>query len=156
VFAQEVSGELETPGTRLDIGFDQDSKILTTGLLYGGSIIGVDFEYGLSRAIGVKFGVGIPGADVGFNVHLASDLRKDLYFSFTGIYEPALENLFMPAAEFGMRWYIGRAARVGIGIEAGTAVSFQEVEKDLFGELITIKKNQAIPIVALGVVFKLL
>ncbi|MFW6253633.1 MAG: hypothetical protein ACOC41_01770, partial [Chitinivibrionales bacterium] len=47
VMGDEAVGELQ-PEKTLDLGFDKGSRILSAGILFGGSPVGIDFEYGLS------------------------------------------------------------------------------------------------------------
>ncbi|MBD3314215.1 MAG: hypothetical protein GF344_00380 [Chitinivibrionales bacterium] len=145
----------QRPGKTLDLGFDQDSKVLSIGFLQGGSPVGVDFEYGLSYAVGVQAGVGLGGADVGLNFHVASDMYKDLFFSLQAVYWPLFDNLIMPSATFSTRWFMGGEKRVGFTLEFGSAVVLREVSAEIDDKTIEIAENQALPRIGLAVAFKL-
>lgn len=153
-WASEAVGALE-PEKKLDLGFEQGSRILAAGILFGGSPVGVDFEYGLSSNLGVQFGIGTGGTDLGLNLHLTSDKDKDLYFSFAAAYLPVFDHLVMPVVSFGSRWYFGASANPGFTFELGSAYAFKEGSAEFMDEEYTIDKNQLLPRLALGVVFKL-
>jgi hypothetical protein len=149
-----VSG-VEQTGSTLDVGFDQDSKVLSIGVLQGGSPFGVDFEYGLSYVVGAQAGIGLGGADVGVNFHITSDMYKDLFFSLQAVYWPLFDHLLMPSITFASRWYMGTDKRVGFMLEFGSAVALREVSAELGSRTIRIRENQVLPRIGLAATFKL-
>jgi hypothetical protein len=153
--AAPAAGEIEVSGKRLDLGVERGKKFLTVGLFHGGAPIGVDFEYALSRAVGLQAGIGLTGIDLGMNFHLTSDLRKDIYFSVIGVYVPIIDNLVAPGAAFGLRRYFGEKARAGIGLELGFLLTFKDYSPGILDDVFTFDKNQVIPRIGLGATFKL-
>ncbi|MFW6254470.1 MAG: hypothetical protein ACOC41_06030, partial [Chitinivibrionales bacterium] len=109
----------------------------------------------LSRNLGLQFGIGAGGADAALNFHLTSDKDKDLYFSFAAVYLPVVDHLVLPTISFGSRWYFGSKADNGLIFEVGSAYTFREGSREVFGDEITLEKNTVYPRVAIGIVFKL-
>jgi hypothetical protein len=153
--AREVVGAADVSGKELDLGVQQGKKYLAVGLLYGGSPIGVDFEYAFNRAVGGRVGLGLGGVEAGLNFHLTSDMRKDLFFAATVAYLPALDHLTTPILGFGMRWYWGPNARTGVGVEIGSGYNFVDRSPEFFDGELDVAKHTVLPRIALGVVFKL-
>ncbi len=155
IMAAEAVGELEVSGKRLDLGVQAGKKYLTVGVLYGGSPLGIDFEYAFNRAVGGRFGLGLGGVEAGLNFHLTSDLRKDLYFGATAVYLPVFDHLVSPFLFFGMRYFFGESARSGVGFEIGSGYNFVDRSPELFDGEIDLDKNMILPRFSLGAVFKL-
>jgi|GEM_PF-5169625 len=152
--AETVKGE-EFPGNRLDVGFDQDSKVLSAGIMHGGGIVGVDFEYGLTYLLGLQAGVGAAGINAGLNFHVASDMKKDLYFSGLAVYLPSFDHLVMPSIAFGMRWYLGPAYRVGLDFALGTMIVLKDADMEVGDRRLLLEKDRILPRLSLGLAFKL-
>jgi hypothetical protein len=153
LYAETAVGE-EPIAKRVDVGFDQGTKILSAGTMDGGSPLGVDFEYGLSYLFGLQAGIGLGGFDAGANLHVTSDMNKDIYFSVIAICLPTFEGLIMPSLSFGARFYLSQDKRIGISGELGSAYSFRDVSMDLMGKNLPIQKGQAIPKISIAAVFK--
>jgi hypothetical protein len=152
-YAETAVGE-EPVAKRLDVGFDQGARVLSAGTMDGGSPIGIDFEYGLSYLLGLQAGIGLGGIDAGADLHVTSDMNKDIYFSVIAICLPTFEGIVMPSLSFGARFYLSADKRTGISAELGSAYSLRDASMDLMGKTYTIQKGQAIPKISLAAVFK--
>ncbi|MBD3391709.1 MAG: hypothetical protein GF418_06585 [Chitinivibrionales bacterium] len=120
-----------------------------------GSLIGLDFEYGLSYLLGMQIGLGASGINAGANFHVASDMKKDMFFSALAIYLPGFEHLVMPSLSFATRWYFGSEYRVGLSAGVGIAMALKNAENEVLDRTYTLDEGTVLPRVAIGVAFKL-
>jgi hypothetical protein len=99
--------------SRGKLSFHKGSQILNPGIAYGGSYLGVEYEYGLLNYLGIEMGAGYPGINVGFHIHCRRSKHVNLYFAPNLLVMP-LDDSYGPFINLGSRFYFGTSARVGI------------------------------------------
>lgn len=130
-------------------GFGRGSHVITPGLLYGSSLIGVDYEFGITRFLGIQIGGGFVGADAGVNIHILPKKNFDMFFVLDGNFLPGL-GVF-PGLNLGMRGLFGDRAKVGIAGEIGFMVSTVDRNFEAFGQKVGYKKGDILLNFAIGV-----
>ncbi len=160
--AEEIIGNDETEvvqsesmdtGEVKDKGFKQGSIFVNAGFMYGSSLIGGEFEFGLARFLGLEIGGGFVGANAGMNLHVLPKKHLDLCLSALADYMPALEAV-LPDFNLIVRGFFGSSARVGICGRIGVAIC--TVNKSVGAYQITVEYKRGAPMLtyALGVAIK--
>jgi hypothetical protein len=100
-------------------GFNSGTQFITPGFLYANSLIGVEYEIGLNRILGLQVGAGFIGAEFGAVLHMIARSNFDLHLIADG--NVALGVGVWPGISLGMRGLFGKAARAGLGGKVGVA-----------------------------------
>ena len=112
-------------------------RVITVGLLQGGSILGADVEFRLIDGIGLQVGAGLIGFGGGLNFHFNPDIKSScisMMFMHQGFGNLYFETLFGPA--YIQRWQNGWSAQLGVGFLS----EFGPLAADLWeGEIPTIQ-----------------
>jgi hypothetical protein len=100
-------------------GFISGTQFITPGFLYANSLVGVEYEIGLNRVLGLQVGAGFIGAEFGAVVHMIARSNFDLHLIADG--NVAFGVGVLPGISLGMRGLFGKAARAGLGGKIGVA-----------------------------------
>lgn len=100
-----------------------NQKVITTGFLVGGALIGVEAEFMFSKLLGFEIGAGILGAGAGTNLHFYASDKDDYYFNLEAKYMPAIG--VVPAIELGGRSFFGQTKKWGLVGEFGLGLITQ-------------------------------
>ena len=115
VFAQEYREETEK----------EEKVSLTVGLLQGGgSLLGANLEFLLSRHIGVQLGAGFVGYGAGLNVHLKPSIRSSfvsLTYWHQGIGASHSQSVLGPSFVYRSKKWFTAQLGVGFPLEKGPA-----------------------------------
>lgn len=104
-----ISTNLFSQKTQENIPYEKRSSI-TVGIFQGGgSLVGADFEYLLTKRFGLQVGAGIVGFGAGINYHLKPSIRSSfisLQYWNQGIGDSFTQNAIGPNFVFrGKKWF---------------------------------------------------
>jgi hypothetical protein len=135
-------------------GFKEGSVYMNVGVMYASALIGAEFEFGLSRALGFEVGLGLVGANAGLNFHVLSKEKVDLYLSAAADYMPGL-GAICPDFAFNVRGFFGQAARAGLCAKLGIAICTVNKSLTLGSTTLNYKKGMPMLTYSIGVPIKL-
>lgn len=136
-----------------DNGFGRGSVVANAGFMYGSSLVGGEFEFGVAKIFGLQVGGGFVGANAGANVHVFSRKHIDLYLSGTANYMPGLQAV-LPAVTWNVRGFFGSGARVGVCGMIGVAVCTVTTVVEVSGTSLRYTPGQVMLSYAIGVPIK--
>jgi hypothetical protein len=124
-FSQELIGDETKPAPAAAASGSKEMKsgsiVITPGILYASSLVGGEFEFGVSKIASFMFGVGFIGADAGVGFHVLNKEHMDLSINALADYMPALQSV-LPEICFSVRGFFGQSARVGLGGRIGISI----------------------------------
>jgi hypothetical protein len=129
----KTKGDGETVNRSTGVSFQKGSHRLNPGIFYGGSWVGIEYEYGVLNFLGIELGGGYPGMNFGPNIHFYRSHHTDLYVAPNYYVSFRLKNYYAPFINFGSRFYFGESAKIGISAFAGIGYKFDSDQSKSYG-----------------------
>jgi hypothetical protein len=104
---------------------DNYIRCITVGVLNGGgSLLGMDTEFGFTKSLAIQVGVGYIGFGAGMNFHFKPTLRSSFFslqYWHQGVGETYSQSLFGPSVVFRARKIFTAQIGLGFALEKGPA-----------------------------------